>query len=129
MGREAVAVGLFVNIGHPPPDLARIAPDVPTEHPGQVRRPRAALTCAVRSVEHVTDGSVPSRDERGIMERLVAIETLIVLLLLAASVVAVVVRRLRVPYTVSLVVAGLLITSASPLRLELTSELIMAVFV
>jgi len=52
----AVAVGLFVNIGHPPPDLARIAPDVPTEHPGQARRPRAALTSAVRSVEHVTDG-------------------------------------------------------------------------
>src|SRR5262249_60265293 len=84
MGREAVAVGLFVNIGHPPPDLARIAPDVPTEHPGQVRRPRAALTCAVRSVEHVTDGSVPSRDERGIMERLGAIHTMIIWRLVAA---------------------------------------------
>jgi Kef-type K+ transport system membrane component KefB len=50
------------------------------------------------------------------MERLVAVETLIILLLLVASVVAVVVRRLRVPYTVSLVVAGVLITSAQPIR-------------
>jgi CPA1 family monovalent cation:H+ antiporter len=63
------------------------------------------------------------------MERLVAVETLIILLLLIASVVAVVTRRLRVPYTVSLVVAGVLITSAWPIRLELTAELILAVFV
>src|SRR5262249_36221209 len=68
-------------------------------------------------------------NERDLMERLVAVETLIILLLLVASIVAVVVRRLRVPYTVSLVVAGVLITSAWPIRLELTSELILAVFV
>jgi monovalent cation:H+ antiporter, CPA1 family len=63
------------------------------------------------------------------VDQIVAVETLIIQLLLLASVVAVVVRRLRVPYTVSLVVAGLLITSAQPVRLELTAELILAVFV
>src|SRR5262249_41569584 len=68
-------------------------------------------------------------NERDLMERLVAVETLIILLLLVASVVAVVVRRLRVPYTVSLVVARVLVTTAWPIRLELTAQLILALFV
>jgi Na+:H+ antiporter len=53
----------------------------------------------------------------------------IILLLLAASAVALAARRLRVPYTVALVVAGLLL-SASPLLHPpgLTKELLFAVF-
>jgi hypothetical protein len=51
-------------------------------------------------------------------------ETLVIELLLIASLVAIVVRRLQVPYTVALVVVGLLLTTQSPLQVELTPELI-----
>jgi ABC-type cobalamin transport system permease subunit len=44
------------------------------------------------------------------MENFLNTETLIIELLLIVSIVAVVVKRLRVPYTVALVVVGLLIT-------------------
>jgi monovalent cation:H+ antiporter, CPA1 family len=60
---------------------------------------------------------------------LLATETLVIELLLVASLVAIAVRRLRVPYTVALVIAGLLITSQQGIRVELTSELILALFV
>ncbi len=56
-------------------------------------------------------------------------ETLIIELLLVVSLVAIVVRRLQVPYTVALVVVGLLLTAQSPIRFELTPELILALFV
>jgi CPA1 family monovalent cation:H+ antiporter len=65
------------------------------------------------------------------MERFLATETLIIELLLIVSLVAIAVRRLRIPipYTVALVVVGLLITFQEPLQIELTPELILALFV
>jgi CPA1 family monovalent cation:H+ antiporter len=48
---------------------------------------------------------------------------------LVAALVAIVGRRLRVPYTVALVVAGLLLTYQQTEPVELTSELILAVLV
>jgi len=65
----------------------------------------------------------------GNMEQFISTETLIILLLLVVSLVAMAVRRLRIPYTVALVVAGLLIAFQSPLDIELTPELILALFV
>src|SRR5690349_6500341 len=53
----------------------------------------------------------------------------IILLLLVAATVAVVARRLRVPYTVALVVAGLLLGASTLLHPPvLTKELLFAVF-
>jgi CPA1 family monovalent cation:H+ antiporter len=63
------------------------------------------------------------------MEQLLNTETLIIGLLLIVSLVAMAVRRLRVPYTVALVVAGLLITYQSAAEVNLTPELILALFV
>jgi len=63
------------------------------------------------------------------MEQFLSTETLIIELLLIVSIVALAVRRLRVPYTVALVVVGLLITFQSPIEIELTPELIMALFI
>jgi CPA1 family monovalent cation:H+ antiporter len=63
------------------------------------------------------------------MEEFLATETLIIALLLIVSLVAIVVRRLRIPYTVALVVVGLIITFQQPIEIELTPELILALFV
>jgi CPA1 family monovalent cation:H+ antiporter len=63
------------------------------------------------------------------MEQFLQAETLVIELLLVVSLVAIGVRRLRVPYTVALVVVGLLITFQSPLEFDLTPELILALFV
>jgi Na+:H+ antiporter len=63
------------------------------------------------------------------MEQFLSTETLVIELLLVASLVAMAVRRLRIPYTVALVVVGLVITFRSPLEFELTPELILALFV
>ena len=63
------------------------------------------------------------------MEQFLTTESLIIGLLLIVSLVAIAVRRLRIPYTVALVVVGLLITFQSPLKVELTPELILALFV
>ena len=63
------------------------------------------------------------------MEEFLATETLIIELLLIVSLVAIVVRRLRIPYTVALVVVGLVITFQQPIEIELTPELILALFV
>jgi CPA1 family monovalent cation:H+ antiporter len=63
------------------------------------------------------------------MEQFLSTETIIIELLLIVSIVAIAVRRLRIPYTVALVVVGLLITFQSPLQIELTPELILALFV
>jgi CPA1 family monovalent cation:H+ antiporter len=63
------------------------------------------------------------------MAQFLSTETLIIILLLIVSLVAMLVRRFRIPYTVALVVVGLLITSQSTLKFELTPELILALFV
>ncbi|MCW5851475.1 MAG: Na+/H+ antiporter [Anaerolineae bacterium] len=63
------------------------------------------------------------------MESFLRAETLIIELLLLASIIAIGVRRLRIPYTVALVLVGLLITLQPESRLELTPELILALFV
>lgn len=63
------------------------------------------------------------------MEAFLNTETLIIELLLIASLVAIVVQRMRIPYVVALVVVGLVITFQSPLQIDLTPELILALFV
>ena len=63
------------------------------------------------------------------MEQLIPTETLVIELLLVASLVAIAVRRLRIPYTVALVVVGLVLTTQQPLNLELTPNLILALLV
>ena len=63
------------------------------------------------------------------MGGLLATEKLIIGLLLIISLVAMAVRQFRIPYTVALVLIGLLIASWSPLNFELTPELILALFV
>lgn len=63
------------------------------------------------------------------MEQFLQAETLIIELLLIAALVAIAVQRLRVPYTVALVIVGLVITFQSPLALDLTPELILTIFV
>ncbi len=59
-------------------------------------------------------------------------EVAIVLLLAIAAVVAVAVRRVRIPYTVALVVAGLglaFIPEGSPIQIDISADLILAVLV
>jgi CPA1 family monovalent cation:H+ antiporter len=63
------------------------------------------------------------------VDQFVSTETLIIELLLIVSVVAIVVRRMRIPYTVALVVVGLVITFQSTIKFELTPELILSLFV
>lgn len=64
------------------------------------------------------------------MEEFLAAQTIIVLLLiLVATLVAIVGRLIRLPYTVSLVLVGLFISIQRPLDVEITPELIMIIFV
>lgn len=63
------------------------------------------------------------------MEAFITTETLVIELLLVASLVAIAVRRLRIPYSVALVVVGLLLTLQSPFEVELTPQLILALLV
>ncbi len=63
------------------------------------------------------------------MEQILTIETIVVVLVLVATLVAIIARRSRLPYTVSLVIVGLLIALRAPLELEATPELILAIFV
>jgi CPA1 family monovalent cation:H+ antiporter len=63
------------------------------------------------------------------METFISTETLIIELLLLVSLVAIGVHRLRIPYTVALVVVGLILTSQQPLHLGLMPELILALLV
>jgi CPA1 family monovalent cation:H+ antiporter len=63
------------------------------------------------------------------VEQFLATETLIIELLFIVAIVAIVVRRLRIPYTVALVIAGFIITFQSTFKYELTPELILALFV
>src|SRR5689334_9350929 len=62
------------------------------------------------------------------MEQFLQTEMLVIELLLVVSLVAVAVRRLRVPYTIALVVAGLFITFQQRLQLELAPTLILSLF-
>lgn len=62
-------------------------------------------------------------------ENIILIEEIIVILLLIASAVAVVARRLRVPYTVGLVIIGLIITLLNPQQVEFTPQIIMLLLV
>ena len=57
------------------------------------------------------------------------VETVAIELLLIISLVAIVMQRLRLPYTVALVVVGLLFSVLQPFQIELTPELILAIFV
>jgi CPA1 family monovalent cation:H+ antiporter len=63
------------------------------------------------------------------MDQILTAETIIVALVLVASLVAIVARRSRLPYTVSLVLVGLFIAIRSPLQINETPELILAIFV
>lgn len=63
------------------------------------------------------------------MENFLATETLIIELLLIVSLVALGVRRLRIPYTVALVIVGLLLTFQRKSELSLTPELILSLFI
>jgi CPA1 family monovalent cation:H+ antiporter len=58
----------------------------------------------------------------------VTIESIVVALALVTTLVAIGARRLRLPYTVSLVLMGLLIAFLTPLELEATPDLILALF-
>jgi monovalent cation:H+ antiporter, CPA1 family len=63
------------------------------------------------------------------VEQFLDAETLVIELLLSVSLVALAVRRLHVPYTVALVVAGLVVTLRQPMQLEMLPEVILALFV
>lgn len=62
------------------------------------------------------------------MEAFLQTETVIIELLLIASLVAIVIQRIRLPYTVALVLVGLALTFVGTIQLELTAELILALF-
>jgi monovalent cation:H+ antiporter, CPA1 family len=63
------------------------------------------------------------------MGQFIQTETLIVGLVIVITMVAIAVRGFRVPYTVALVLIGLLISTQSSIRINLTPELILALFV
>jgi len=63
------------------------------------------------------------------MEQFFQTEGIIIGLLLVVALVAMIVRRLRIPYIVTLVAAGLFLTLRSPFHVELTPELILTLFV
>ena len=63
------------------------------------------------------------------MTDFLTIESIVVALVLVTTLVAIGARRLRLPYTVSLVVMGLLIAIPTALELEATPDLILAIFV
>ena len=62
-------------------------------------------------------------------ENIIFIEEIVVILLLIASGVAVAARRLRVPYTVGLVIIGLFITLLNPQQVKFTPQIIMLLLV
>ena len=63
------------------------------------------------------------------MDQFVSTETIIIELLLVVTMVALAVRRFNVPYTVALVIVGLLLTLQTSVKVELTPELILGLFV
>ena len=62
------------------------------------------------------------------MSDLVQIEFLILGLLLIVSFVGIMVRRFRIPYTAALVIVGIILSFQSSQEIELTSELILFLF-
>ncbi len=62
-------------------------------------------------------------------ENILVVERFIILSLLIASVVAVAARRLRIPYTVGLVLIGLAVTLLSPLGIQISPQIILALLV
>jgi CPA1 family monovalent cation:H+ antiporter len=62
-------------------------------------------------------------------ENIIFLEEVIVILLLIASGVAVAARRFRVPYTVGLVIIGLIITLLNPQHVEITPQIILLLLV
>lgn len=62
-------------------------------------------------------------------ENIIFFEEIIVALLLIASVVAIVARRLRLPYTVGLVLIGLVLSLLSPVAIEVSPQIILALLV
>jgi CPA1 family monovalent cation:H+ antiporter len=63
------------------------------------------------------------------MGSFISTETLVIELLLIVSLVAIAVRRLRIPYTAALVLVGLVLTTQQPIEFGLTPELILALLV
>jgi len=63
------------------------------------------------------------------MEQFFQTEAIIIGLLLVVALVAMIVHRLRIPYIVTLVAAGLILTLRSPFKVELTPQLILTLFV
>jgi CPA1 family monovalent cation:H+ antiporter len=63
------------------------------------------------------------------MEQFLSAETIILELLLVVTVVAIAVRRLNIPYTVALVLVGLILTFQRSITADLTPELILTLFV
>ena len=63
------------------------------------------------------------------MDEFLTVQGLGIALVLVATLVAIVVRRIRLPYTVSLVLVGLFISIQRPIDIEITPELILAIFV
>jgi len=63
------------------------------------------------------------------MDQFLSTETIVIELLLVVTVVALAVRRFNFPYTVALVIVGLLLALQSPVKINLTPELILALFV
>jgi CPA1 family monovalent cation:H+ antiporter len=62
------------------------------------------------------------------MSDLVQFESLVLVMLLIVSLVAIGVRRVRLPYTVALVLAGLAVSLSSPPQFVLTGEIILGIF-
>jgi CPA1 family monovalent cation:H+ antiporter len=62
------------------------------------------------------------------MDNLVELEILVLGLLLIVSVVAIAVRRFRIPYTVALVLVGVALSLRSNLEIRLTPQLILSLF-
>ncbi len=60
---------------------------------------------------------------------LIDTETLAIILLVIVSIVALVVSRLRIPYSVALVVVGLILSFQRELKVEVTPQLILALFI
>jgi CPA1 family monovalent cation:H+ antiporter len=63
------------------------------------------------------------------MQDFIHAETLVIELLLVVTLVAIAVRRLRIPYTVALVLVGLALALQQPMPVEVLPELILALFV
>ena len=62
-------------------------------------------------------------------QNIILFEEIIVGLLLIASVVAIAARRLRLPYTVGLVLMGLVLSLLSPVAIKISPQIILALLV